>query len=487
MLQENKLPKVISKELFINLAEILSENYGLNFFDDRFNDLENLTINYFKKLRVNEPEKYIQALINQENEIININSFVNFLTIGETYFFRGDETFDLLGKVIYPVIFQNSAIENREINILSAACSTGEEVYSTLIHLEMLGYLNLLNKINIYGVDVNSDFLERARAGVYREWSFRNRKDEIIQNYFIKSNDTFEILPKFKSKPEFYRVNLVDRDEILSHFSINSFDLILVRNFFIYLTQKNINRIVRSLTELLRPGGYLLTSPSEVALIENQTLNKIFNPGLNYFTKQNEKIQTYQIRTNNLQKSNSKDVPVFNLEVDEKKRCYDGLQLLLKLNQWNQYAEIVEELLCKREFRKTLGINYGEKIAEVYLKHLIEHGENSRAIEFSSALKSDFPVSLEVNYLIALAYKEEGDLTNAIMHFENLMNFYPFESKVLAAMLNLYYKIGDVQGIKNIKFKLQNLLDKTELEIKSGNEENKKSYEELKLILGNSI
>src|SRR5262249_25828009 len=93
------------------------------------------------------------------------------LTVGETYFFRNEHHFRALREHVLPAILPDNA-GRREVRIWSAGCATGEEPYSVAILLDQLlpppGWHTVL-----LSTDLSPAFLERARQGLYRPWSFR--------------------------------------------------------------------------------------------------------------------------------------------------------------------------------------------------------------------------------------------------------------------------------------------------------------------------
>lgn len=81
---------------------------------------------------------------------------LDFVTIGETYFLR-----EL--SQLKEIIFYAKSLE-KTVNILSAPCSSGEEVYSMAI----LGAQNFLKDMMILGIDINSNVIEKAKVGKYQ-------------------------------------------------------------------------------------------------------------------------------------------------------------------------------------------------------------------------------------------------------------------------------------------------------------------------------
>ena len=93
-----------------------------------------------KLLKYSSPEQYYQFLANQNyTSKDEWEKFIVLLTVNETYFFRDQEQLGLLKNLILPEIIKSKIISNeKNINIWSAGCSTGEEPYSLAIMVQEL-------------------------------------------------------------------------------------------------------------------------------------------------------------------------------------------------------------------------------------------------------------------------------------------------------------------------------------------------------------
>lgn len=183
----------------------------------------------------------------------------------ESFFFRDHGQMRLLREtILQELIIKNQ--NTQTLNILSAASSSGEELYSIAIILsEILPDLKSW-RITLLGVDINHEAIRKAEKGVYSKWSFRSVPEETISKYFVRKNNELTISEKIKDLVLFRYFNLVDD---LSTFPIGkseaTFDLIICRNVFIYFETSGIKTAVSNLTRLLKSGGYLLTGHSELA------------------------------------------------------------------------------------------------------------------------------------------------------------------------------------------------------------------------------
>ncbi len=208
-------------------------------------------------------EQYCQLLesdagIRHEREELTVP-----LTTGETYFFRDSGQHILLQNRILPDLLERRKTE-RTLRIWSAACSSGEEAYSLAIVLdELMGDPSQWD-ILILGTDINRHAIEKARRGIYTEWSFRGMSDERRQRYFHRHKDSWVLDDNIRNRVMFQTGDLVaDR---LPDYAANLYDLdlILCRNTFIYMAPQMISRVADKLTETLADGGMLITGHGEL-------------------------------------------------------------------------------------------------------------------------------------------------------------------------------------------------------------------------------
>jgi len=196
---------------------------------------------------------------------------INALTVTESYFFRDIGQFNLLGETILPQIIerkrQSKTVEiagKPTLRIWSAACASGEEPYSLAIVLqECLPDFEEWD-ITILATDINEEALERAKRGVYSNWSFRPMESELKQHYFQPEHRQWKIDDRLRKFVEFQRLNLVREPFPNSLKNIEKFDLILFRNVSIYLEDRAISDVIHKFYHTLDPGGYLMSAHGEI-------------------------------------------------------------------------------------------------------------------------------------------------------------------------------------------------------------------------------
>ena len=180
------------------------------------------------------------------------------LTVPETYFWRLPDHFDALVEDVLPKVIARNA-GSRTLRMLSAGCASGEEAYTMRMLLderfpELQGW-----RVQIVGVDLSEAALERARAGVYSEWSLRATSAARRRANFTKVGKMWRLNVAPRVGVEFRRENLLTAPTG----SDGGYDVIFCRNVLIYFSQAAVRGAVAGLTARLAPEGYLFLGPAE--------------------------------------------------------------------------------------------------------------------------------------------------------------------------------------------------------------------------------
>ncbi len=185
------------------------------------------------------------------------------ITNGESFFFRDRGQFNLLQKNIIPeLVAKKTQAADLNLKIWSSGCSTGQEPYSLAILLDQV--IPDISKWNItvIGTDINQDFLNKARAGIYQDWSFRLTDEAFKNNYFTFGKNRWEINHQIQKMVRFYYDNIVE-EQVLP-IPCYEIDLILCRNVFIYFEKHSVAKGINKFYSALNSGGYLMTGHAEL-------------------------------------------------------------------------------------------------------------------------------------------------------------------------------------------------------------------------------
>ncbi|MEA2083858.1 MAG: CheR family methyltransferase [Thermodesulfobacteriota bacterium] len=187
---------------------------------------------------------------------------IDAISTNETFFFRDNTPFNLLKNKIIPDLidrrrkqYQSSRIP---IRIWSAACSTGQEVYSIAITLcEMLPIRNF--DITILGTDISDKAIAQASYGKYNVFEVkRGMPSPILNKYFTPSGDGWRIKDEIRVMAQYRKINLMEQFT-----GLGSFDIVFCRNVAIYFTGDKKIQLFRKIGQVLAPDGALLVGGSE--------------------------------------------------------------------------------------------------------------------------------------------------------------------------------------------------------------------------------
>jgi chemotaxis protein methyltransferase CheR len=185
---------------------------------------------------------------------------VDAITTNETFFFRDTTPFDLLRHKIIPELIDRRARTGAaRIRILSAACSTGQELYSIAILLkELLGDPDRYG-VRLMGTDISDDAVARASRGMFSPVEISRGLSEAQRNrYFAPATGGWQIRDEIRAMASFKKMNL------MADFSaLGRFDVIFCRNVAIYFTERDRISLFGRMERALEPDGYLVIGAME--------------------------------------------------------------------------------------------------------------------------------------------------------------------------------------------------------------------------------
>ncbi|MBY0506182.1 MAG: protein-glutamate O-methyltransferase CheR [Bryobacteraceae bacterium] len=186
---------------------------------------------------------------------------VNAITTNETLFFRDSSPFDLLRFKLIPEIVDRRAKANSKapIRIWSAACSTGQELYSiAMVLTELLGDLGRHN-IRLLGTDISDAAVAQASAGIFSHLEVsRGLADAARARFFRPDPAGWKVRDELRGCATFRRLNLME-----DFASLGKFDVIFCRNVAIYFSEPDRVSLFRRLGQRLETDGALVIGSME--------------------------------------------------------------------------------------------------------------------------------------------------------------------------------------------------------------------------------
>jgi len=245
-----------------NWRKFIYEVSGIYFQDGKKYLLESRLQRRVKFLKFDSFEKYYNFIKFNPRGKSELKYLLDAITINETFFFRNQPQLDALASKILPeMIREKRRSGQRRIKIWSAASSSGEEAYSVamMIH-ELIRPANKDFIFEIVGTDINSQVIDTAKRGIYREYAIRNTPKYFLKKYFKLTTAGYELSPEIKRYVSFKLLNLYDNAAMRL---MRGFDVIFCANVLIYFDAQSKIRVVNHLYNALNRGGYLFVGYSE--------------------------------------------------------------------------------------------------------------------------------------------------------------------------------------------------------------------------------
>ncbi|MBI3053916.1 MAG: tetratricopeptide repeat protein [Betaproteobacteria bacterium] len=279
--------RVATPELLLSsLSEFLAAQMGLHFPRERWGDLERGIAAAASEFGMADVQSCINWLVSTSLTRNQVEILASHLTVGETYFFREQRSFEMLEEHVLPEILRVRGETGSRVRIWSAGCCTGEEPYSIAMLLDQLIPDAVKRNFTILATDINPRFVRKAAEGVYSEWSFRETPPWIRERYFNRRKDgRFEIKPHIRKMVTFSYFNLAGDVYPSLWSNTNAMDVIFCRNVLMYFGAEQAREVVAKLRSSLVDGGWLITSPAETSGILFSAFTAVEFPGVFFYRR----------------------------------------------------------------------------------------------------------------------------------------------------------------------------------------------------------
>lgn len=178
------------------------------------------------------------------------------LSINVTGFFRNPAAWEKLR-----VVLGDLTAAKRQVRVWSAPCADGREPYS--VAMLALDDPNIdARRVSVLGTDINAEILQTARQGIYETSQTTDIEDELepideYTAYVDRDGDSFSVGQQVRKMVSF------EQHDLIRGRSKRNFDLVLCRNFLIYIDSSFKTPIFETIRESLADGGYLMIGMTE--------------------------------------------------------------------------------------------------------------------------------------------------------------------------------------------------------------------------------
>ncbi|MDD3052199.1 MAG: protein-glutamate O-methyltransferase CheR [Candidatus Cloacimonetes bacterium] len=270
MLNTNDL-ETLEDQCFENFISLIHRLTGITIAKNRKSMVQGRLRKRVQLLASKTYEEYHDYVCGNTDEK---KPFIDLITTNETYFFRTPRIWSYLEDQFLPSWIE--ANPGKVFRAWSAASSTGEEAYSLGILLQQfkMKYPNF--DFQISASDISQRVLDICEHGRYQGRSIENFKNSqpLVFNRFMQKNadESFSVHSDVKGRVKFFQHNLFNKlaDK-------KEFDLILIRNVFIYFTSEDQKKVLNLLTPIISKDGTLIIGESETLSGIDDGLMKVEN------------------------------------------------------------------------------------------------------------------------------------------------------------------------------------------------------------------
>ncbi len=268
-------------------SKFITRTMGLNIREDRLPELVQKVAVASRDFGYDDAEACMLWLMSAPLSREQLETLARSLTIGETYFLRDPQSYRVLEEHVIPKLVNSRRQGGKCLRIWSAGCSSGEEPYSIAILLSrIIPDIDNWN-ISLLATDINPAALEKARQGVYSQWSFRDAPPWLMEYFRKRKDGRFEIVPRIRRMVLFNYLNLVEDSYPSLVNNTNAIDIIFCRNVLLYFEPAMMQGVITKFHNALLDGGWLFVSPAEIPYREFKGFTCRRFPGALVFSKGN--------------------------------------------------------------------------------------------------------------------------------------------------------------------------------------------------------
>ncbi len=200
-------------------------------------------------------DEYVRYLQQKPAEV---DALFHDLLIGVTSFFRNPAAFDVLQKIVIPLLFSGKPPDS-VIRIWVPGCYTGEEAYSIGILLqEQAEMLKQIFKIQIFATDIDSRAIAQARIGTYPASISADLSPERLERFFTQDAEG-----NYRIRKSIRDMIVFSEQDIIKDPPFSKLDLLSCRNVLIYMDGELQKKLIPLFHYSLNPEGFLFFGPSE--------------------------------------------------------------------------------------------------------------------------------------------------------------------------------------------------------------------------------
>jgi chemotaxis protein methyltransferase CheR len=247
----------ITPKEFKLFKDLMYSKVGIKFGECKKALIQNRLRKRLRILSLPNYLEYYKYITDPKNES-EFQECLNALTTNETYFFRHKNHWDFFTQIFVPSVLRRHN-GGKVVRVWSAAASTGAEAYSAAIALYDLLPPPEGWQVQIDATDINAEVLEAAKEAVYDSYALQKKTKVCVSKYMEKIGDTnmWRVVVPVRQLVRFQPHNLLEVRRGLAY------DFVFLRNVMIYFDDVSKARVLKNITEKIKPGGYLVLGGAE--------------------------------------------------------------------------------------------------------------------------------------------------------------------------------------------------------------------------------
>jgi len=244
------------------IAQLVRNIAGIKLPESKHVMIEGRLRKRLSSLKMDSFSDYCDYLFSSPDQ--ELSYLIDSVTTNKTDFFREPAHFTYLKNKVIPEFFAKGIGNTRSLNVWSAGCSSGEEVYTLSMVLNEVKKQIPSFRFSILGTDISQSILSRSKRAVYTKYEIAGIPNILRSQYLLRSRDDdketlFKISPKARENIKFGQLNFMDRNYNLPEMM----DVIFCRNVLIYFDKKNQEEVINKICEQANHGSYLFLGHSE--------------------------------------------------------------------------------------------------------------------------------------------------------------------------------------------------------------------------------
>lgn len=264
---------------FNHIRDIVTAHSGIVLSDAKRDMVYSRLVRRLRKTGISNFDDYCRLLENKDHE--EFTHFSNAITTNLTSFFRENHHFEMLAESILPDLLERNKA-SKKIRVWSAGCSTGMETYSIAMVLKEVIPEDQDWDVKILATDLDTNVLETAANGIYKQDSVTGVSDERMARWFMHGRG--EHADKVKLSKALRHIVTYKPLNLLDPFPLQGpFDIIFCRNVVIYFDKATQRVLFDKFANIHAHDAYLFIGHSETLynvtdrykLIRNTVYKKI--------------------------------------------------------------------------------------------------------------------------------------------------------------------------------------------------------------------